>query len=254
MPRLWVCLACLLLPAAVLGACASAPKDRLGAPNRTVAPYSSVRGDVIWAVAPVRNESGTIDAETDALGDRLVAAAEEIEGVRCVPLNRTIEAMRVLGMSAVRTPGDARTLARAMGVDGILVATLTQWEPYTPKLGIALALYAAPDWAASADRTIDPRVLSSSPTVRSGGGSRYADSPTATASRHFDGKDHQVLHEVKSFADGRLQQPTALGWRRYLASMELFSEFASFQILHDLMGEEWLRSAVVTAGHEGEVR
>lgn len=234
--------------AALASGCQSSPKDVLVPPQKIVAPYDASGGEALWAIAPVRNESGTTALDTGALGDKLAAAAEEIEGVRCVPLNRTLDAMRTLQMQAVRTPGDARKLAQAMGVDGVIVPTVTAWDPYTPKIGLSAALYANPTWLASGRTTLDPRALESSPTVATGAGTRYADSPTAVASEHLDGKNNQVLMDLKSFADGRERAPNAYGWRRYLASMDLYSEFAAYRILDGIIREEWVRTAISRRG------
>lgn len=242
----WPVVAGVVLGAA-LGGCASKPKDVIVAPTKLLSPYDAARGDVLWAVAPVRNESGTTVFDTATIGDKLVAAAEEIEGVRCVPLNRTLDAMRSLNMQVVRTPGDARTLAAAMGVDGILIGTVTAWEPYTPKIGISVALYASPSWMQSGRTRLDPRTLSSSPTVATPDGVRYADAPAAVASEHLDGKNNQVLMDLQNFAQGRQKHDSALGWRRYLVSMDLYSEFAAFRMMDGLLREEWLRANLARA-------
>jgi hypothetical protein len=47
---------------------------------------------------------------------------------------------------------------------------------------------------------------------------------------------------------GRSPNESAIGWRRYLASMDLYSEFASHQVLAELMQAEWLRVGAEGAG------
>lgn len=235
--------------------CQSAPRDVLAPPRQIVAPYDTSRGEVLWAVAMIRNESGTSAVDRAALGDKLAAAAEEVQGVRCLPLNRSIAAMRSLGMTEVRTPGDARKLASALGVDGILVGTVTAWDPYVPKIGMAVALYAGPNWTWRGRESLDPRALAESPTISTPAGPRYADAPTALASEHLDAKNNQVLLDVKAFADGRQKHDSALGWRRYVASMDLFAEFAAYKLIDDLMREEWVRAGVTSgAGGTGGER
>jgi len=55
-------------------------------------------------------------------------------------LNRTIAAMRALRMSDLKSPAEVRQLASELGVDGVIVGSITAWDPYDPpKLGIALA-------------------------------------------------------------------------------------------------------------------
>lgn len=65
--------------------------------------------------------------------------------------------------------------------------------------------------------------------------------------------------DVKSYAEGRLNGPNALGWRRYVASMDLYSEFAMYRLLDDVIRQEWVRVSQVSqpvqrpvAGSTGE--
>lgn len=230
----------------LISGCASSNKDALVVPQSTIAPYET-NGDVLWAVVPLRNESGTSHVDVGAISDQVVAAAEEVRGIRALPLNRTLEAMRAQRLSAVRTPGDARQLANAMGVDGIIVGSITAYDPYTPTLGLSLALYARP--GSPVDRTmkrVDPKVLQASATdTTPTSGSMYVDQPMATASELLDAKNQGVLMELKSYAEGRSDPNSALGWRRYTASMVLYSEFAAHKAVGSLVQSEWIRAAGV---------
>ncbi|MDX2132273.1 MAG: hypothetical protein SFY69_09490 [Planctomycetota bacterium] len=191
-------------------------------------------------------------ADTQAISDKLVAAAEQVEGVRAVPLNRTIAAMRALEMKAVASPADARRLAQALGVDAIVVGTLTAYDPYTPTVGMAIALFPRPGAMSGPAAALRPRELGVSPTdgSRAPGPSAaptHPDAPWATASLHLDAKNHQVQMDVQSYAQGRHEGESALGWRRYLASIDLYSEFAAFRAVEDLVRQEWVREARVHA-------
>jgi hypothetical protein len=59
----------------------------------------------------------------------------------------------------------------------------------------------------------------------------------------FDAKNNQVLMDVKAYADGREKNLSAMGWRRYIASMELFSQFAMHRAADALVQQEWVRLA-----------
>lgn len=233
---------------AALAGCGSLrPKPELTPPEPVVAPYAAERGEVLFAVVPLRNETGTTLADASDMSDRLVAAFEEVRGIRVLPLNRTIEAMRTLEMDQVRTPADAERLTRALGADAVVIGTLTAYEPYDPQLGIALTLFAGPGPVsgmapAPTPAAVDPRQLRSMPT-ESGGqpASRFASAPTNSISEHFDGKNHGVLEAVKRYAEGRTERPSALGWRRYVESMPLYQEFASHHVVELLMASEAAR-------------
>jgi len=231
---------CLILAALLLGC--SAPKPDLVAPRALVAPYGTGAGEVLWAVLPLRNESGTTLVDSQATTDKLIAAAEQVRGVRVIPLNRVLQAMAALKTPVVGSPADARRLAEALGVDAVVTGSITAYDPYTPSLGLALALFGDPGSRGTTDlASPGPQTLSTRTTeglARRGIGP----TPLSTASALFDGKSHETQMQVRQFAMGRSEDTTALAWRRYLASSELFGEFAAYQILDDLLRAEWLRT------------
>lgn len=223
--------------------CASKPD--LANPRATLAPYDTARGELLWAVAPLRNESATSTVDALAISDRVVEAVEQVKGVRAVPMNRTIETMRALKMPLVRTPADAKKLADALGVDALVVGTITTYEPYDPKLGLALAL--VPRTAAMQGEsftpapTVDPRAVQSSPTEIAP--PPTAGEPASAVSELFDGKNQAVQMDVRTFAEGRSEAISASGWRRYLKSVDLFSEFAAYRTVDALVQAETVRLA-----------
>lgn len=241
---------------AAVGGCQSAPKDVLTPPRVLTSPYDSSAGEVLWAVVPLRNESGTTTVDVLMVSDKLVAAAEEAEGIRCVPLNRTIEAIRALRMNGVNSPADARRLAQTMGVDGVLVGSVTAYDPYTPVMGLSVALFARPGGMAVTRAALTPRELGTSPTEGTPPPTRFGDNPLASASVHLDAKNNQVLMDVKSFGEGRLKGPSALGWRRYLASVEGYSEFCAYRTIDEVLRQEWVRVSrtAVASGEQGKDR
>lgn len=238
----------LLKTGSVLGLLAlagcSTPAPELTAPQITAAPYETAQGEVVLAVAPLRNESGTTAIDPLSLGDKVVAAAEEIRGVRCLPLNRTLETMRALRLQGVATPGDVAALASAMGVDGVLVGTITAYDPYTPAIGLSLVLWARPGSAIEGGQAvggIDPRALQSAVSEAAPGRGRRPNGAVASASEHLDAKNHQVLMDVRTYALGRHDPNGAMNWRRYTASMPLYEEFAASFMVSRLMQQEWIR-------------
>lgn len=239
-------LAAVLALSALSAGCEGLRRSRpeLTPPVRTVAPYDVSNGDVLWAVLPLANESGTDLFDPLIVSDKLVAAAERVQGVRTVPLNRTLQAMQALEMSRVSEPGDIVRLATAMGVDGVLVGTITEYDPYNPPtFGMNLALFARSDaMSGGLERDpLDPRALSGARTDSSGPRSGFRGRPASVVSANLDGKDHGVLAALQAYASGRHDPDTALGWRRYTASMDLYTEFATEHLVFRLMEREWER-------------
>lgn len=234
---------------AMLSACAAKPdrRDTLAPPAVIVAPYDPAAGDVTWAVLPPRNESGTSFVRTDVVGDEIVAAVQQIRGVRCLPLNRSIEAARELGMpDGPRDSADAVRLAEALGVDAVIASTITAYDPYDPPiLGLALALYSRPGaMTRPTNAQLDTRALTVAFTdfgrfddVRFGG------EPVTVVSEHLDARNHGVLMALRRYAEGRSDPNSSLRWRIHTASMELYTRFAAHHTVGRLIDEEWLRMA-----------
>lgn len=223
-----------------IGLTACADKPELVTPENLVSPYDSSQGDALWAVAPLRNESGTTTADVLAMTDAIMAKVQETRGISAVSTNRVLAAMRTLGMPAVRTPAEAALLARTLGVDGIVVGTITAYDPYDPPtVGLTLGLYAAA--AKTPETTIDPRTLSTRAT--DGRTERFGQRPSAVVSEHFDARNHEVLMDLRRYATGRTEKDTALDWRTYLANSQLFAQFAANQAVSRLLDAERLRLA-----------
>src|SRR5262245_48604424 len=234
--------AAMLIGAAALVLSGCAKTEPLTAPAVTTAPYDTSKGEVLWAVVPLRNESGTSVVNIGNMSDKLVNAAEEVRGVRCVPLNRTIQAMQSLGMPTLQNPADARKLAHAMGVDAVLVGSITAYDPYAPELGLAVALYGRPGAMAQGQQhPLDTRALTARPTDTEPSLWTRNEGPIAVVSEHLDGKNNQVLLDLKAYAEGRQKDPSAMGWKRFTASMDLFSEFAAHHVVDGLVKQEWNR-------------
>ncbi len=244
-PFLALCVAGLLLTG-----CQGPPRDALRAPDTVIAPYDQLQGDVVWAVAPLTNESGVSIARPDALADALVGAITDVQGLSCLPFNRTLAAMQALNLRGVRTAAEAQMLATALGADGIVVGTITSYDPYTPEVGVALALYAKPGSLRTQGKPWNPKDLRTA-TTEGNEAFSIASEPLAQVHERFDAKNNQVLMDVKSYADGREKNLSAMGWRRYIASMELFSQFAMHRAADALVQQEWVRLARASVPSDG---
>ncbi|MCA9304099.1 MAG: hypothetical protein KC996_08260 [Phycisphaerales bacterium] len=228
--------------------CASPDRrEVLSPPGVIVAPYDTSEGDLLWAVLPPVNESGTSFADPLEVGDDIVASVQGIRGVRCVPLNRAIEAIRFLGLeNGIADTSDAIRVAEYLGVDGVIASSITAYDPYDPPtLGLALALYARPgQMARGTQAVLDPKSLSMAYTDFGRADTmRFGGEPVSVVSEHLDARNHEVLMSVRNYATGRSDPTSALGWRSYTASMELYTQFAAHHCVGRLIDEEWLRLA-----------
>ena len=221
-----------------LGGCKTGPT--LTPPEVLISPYSA-ESSPLWAVAPLRNESGTTTVDSLRVTDAIVAKVAEIKGISCLPLNRTIAAMRSLGMPSVESPADANRLMAALGADAIIVGTITAYDPYEPpKLGLSLALFGR-GGSIGRTTTVDPTTLRTAGSEAGSAGRAFSVQPLSVTSQYLDALNHEVQMNIKRYAQGRQDQQSARGWQTYLTRMDLYTEFASWWTVYSLLQSERLR-------------
>lgn len=212
--------------------------------QRTEAPYAERQ---VWAIAPLRNESGSRHADGLLMADQLTRAFEQVVGIDALPLNRVLEAMDALKMPGIASREDAIRLREALGVDALVVGSITHYDAYDPpKLGLALDLYAWPTEPTGSG--LDIRGLSWAPTADKAGirrGTLYRpDQPVTTVSGYFDAAGIGTKQLLDGYAYGRGSTPNALHERRlYTINMNLFQEFAGHEVGSQLIWAEWQRLA-----------
>jgi len=211
----------------------------------------------VFAVAPPRNESGSQALDLYRLADRMIAHLEEVEKVDTIPLNRVIEKMQQMEMNRVVTINEALALRRALQVDGLLIVSVTAYDPYDPpRMGMAVELYHA---AVDPLQPVDIRQVSRAATDQDA--RPYRDprtgptQPVTVVSRHFNaadpitakklddyGKQHSVTREDPT-QTGILTQRDPIGHRLYRLSMDLYGDFVTFEVVRELMHREAIRLA-----------
>lgn len=209
-----------------------------------VAPYGERQ---VWAVVPLDNETGTRHADGLAMADELARALEQVDAIDVLPVNRVLAAMDALKMPRIETRDDAIALREALGVDALVVGTMTHYDSYDPpKLGLMLDLYA---WPGDVDyKPIDIRRLSWTPVGDLAGvkrGTLYSmDQPVTSVSGYFDGAGIGTKELIDRYAYGRGPTPNALHERRkYLINMNLFQEFVAHEMGSQVIWAEWKRMA-----------
>lgn len=232
-----VALAATVLAIATAG-CRSEPALRT--PTRHVAPYAA-----ILAVAPLANESGvSIDPATRAeVSDDLVAALNQVEGWAAVPLDRTLGAMAQLGLAEVRSEADARQLIATIGVDGIVVGTITQWNPYDPpRFGANVLLVGDRDRLRSA---LDPQRLYG----RTGDGDPAANADGGVVATvtdlvvDLDAVDHGTRRILRDYAAARSDVTGGFDppERYYLMVFHRYLQFCADRVAAGLVERETVR-------------
>ena len=213
--------------------------------DRAVSPYGGRR---VVAVAPLRNESGSQQVDALRVTDQLTAEVARVRGLDTVPVNRVLATMRSLDMAGINSPADAHRLRERLGVDGLVVGSITAYDPYDPPtLGLAVELYRGERDPGGTGHALDPHALSRAPRLPGAGDPAYpmgaADfGPTSAIAGFFDASDPEVGTLLDAYAVERGPDGTGeMTRRRYTASIDLFAEFVSFQLVARLMDAERLQ-------------
>ncbi|MEM9414088.1 MAG: hypothetical protein AAGA29_01250 [Planctomycetota bacterium] len=208
-----------------------------------VAPYATRQ---VWAVVPLRNESGSRGADGFRMADRLVYEFEQVQGIDVLPVNRVLQAMQTLELDGVRTREDAIALRELLGVDGLVVGSITAYDPYDPvRIGLALDLYTD---ALTSANPLDLRGLSWAPTADAAGMQLQTlyrtEQPVATVSGVFSAASPSVKRRISAYAAERGTSGNARHNERMITiDMNLYSEFVGHEMGSRLMWAEWQRLA-----------
>lgn len=218
---------------ALLASCA-AKRPVINGP--LMSPY---RDPATWAVAPLINESGVSVVDELAMADVIAREVQKIVGINALPVQRVLDGMRAMNIGVIDSPATARSLARIIGADGIIVGSVTAYDPYNPPiLGLTLQLYTA-QAARLPDDLVDQLGTAASDT--SLGGFAIADAPISSAAVVLDASDNGVRLDLEQFALGRTETNSALNWKRYLVVMDLYTQYVADRVLRDLLREERTR-------------
>lgn len=187
---------------------------------------------VVWAVAPAVDLSGQRGIDPLLQADILYQQLQTVEGVTVVPVNRVAEVYASLGIEKVQSVEQANLVCDLLGVEALLVPTITIYDPYDPpKMGASLQMFIKPG-AYKRKANVDPRSLSRMATP----GETESLSPEPDfeqAVGMFDAANGSVRDRLFFYAAGRNDPQGPLGRKEYLVSMDRYSGF----VYHELIGQ-----------------
>lgn len=214
-----------------LGGTGCAPK-RSDA-NGVAAPYSQ---PMTIAVAPALNFSGSSNWDPVRAADLMASELSQVPGVNVVGVNRVLAVLARQGRGGIVSPAHALEVCDQLGADAILVFAVTEYEPYVPPVvGLAAQLYGPRAPETGFDPVAASRLARPFPTDSPAGDPVR---PWAQVQRTFNAAHDAVQKAVQSYAKPRDAGRSAFGWRKYLASQELYLRFCCYSVLGEMMQSE----------------
>ncbi|MCC5829784.1 MAG: hypothetical protein JJU36_10100 [Phycisphaeraceae bacterium] len=218
-------------------------KERIGrGADPILSPYQSER---TWAVAPFRNESGSIHANTIRIADHVGQHFQNASYIRVLPMTRVLDIMTQLGMNDIATLEDAQRLMAALGADGLIIGSVTAYDPYDPpKLGLTIELFSVDDPEIEPVGPEAIRRLAASPTEEPArrGWWRIENQPVSSQGAYFDAADPHVRRAIIDYAARRGNRDLGNESARiYHLSIDRYSEFVTYVMAQRLMNAERLR-------------
>jgi hypothetical protein len=188
----------------------------------------------VWAVAPAINLSGQSQVDPLLQSDLVYQELQKVRGLTVIPVDRVVEVYASLKIDKVQSEKQAYDICRLLGCDGLVVPTVTAYDPYDPpKFGASIQLFVRPG---TFDRLpkLDPRALERSAT---------ATAPAAMPETHnmaqvvemYDASDGTVLEAVKAYAKGRTDPNKPLGIDEVTVCMDRYCAFGYHELLSELL-------------------
>ena len=191
----------------------------------------------VWAVAPVINLSGKRQVDPILQADILYQQLQAVQGLTVIPVDRTIQAMAAMQIAEISSVEEALGLCQALGVDGLVVVTVTQYDPYDPpKVGAAMQLFRV---ARGEAEDVNVAALGRQPGESGAAAaeeSTLARGPMVQVVGMYDAANGSVRQAVLEYAAGRNDPQGPLAEREYFASADRYAGFVYRQLLEQLMG------------------
>jgi len=213
----------------------------LGCANHKPKPYGQEFGlempgerQEVWAIAPTLNLSGASHVDPLLQSDLIYQELQKVQGLTVIPVNRVAEIYTALRIDKVQDEQQANEVCKLLGCDGLIVPTVTAYDPYNPpKMGAALQLFHRPQHAQQVDQ-VDPHELERSPTA---GGL-----PEMTSAQHllqavgmFDAADGTMRARAAAYAAGRTDPNGPLAAQEIFLSMDRYCGFVYHELIEQLL-------------------
>lgn len=201
------------------------------------------------AVAPALNFSGRGNFDSVQIADLMASELGQFRGVHVIGVSRVLAVLADQGTDRILSPKHALEVCERLGADDLLVFAVTEFDAYTPVVGLAAQLYGEPREIMALDPVAASRSARPFPVVTAE--ERYR--PRAQVQRVFNGDHDEIRDDVEAYAGSRGEEESVYGWRRYLVSQRHYLRYCCQRVAADLMRQKMDFSArmVVAVGDSG---
>lgn len=188
----------------------------------------------VWAIAPTINISGQSQIDPLLQSDLVYQEVQQVHGLTAIPVDRVVEVYASLKINKIQSEQQASTVCRLLGCDGLVIPTVTAYDPYDPPVfGASLQLFVKPGTFNRLPK-LDPRSLERSPTM--------APLPSMPATNNmaqvvdlYDASDGTVRDRVAAYAKGRTDPNGPLGAQEITVSMDRYCAFGYHELLVSML-------------------
>ncbi len=223
--------------ATIVAGCSSTPQ--YGQERQVALPGTKRQ---IWAVAPAVNLSGQrVDPLLQA--DLAYQQLQQVDGITVIPVNRVAEVYAGLRIDRIASQEQAELVCEMLGADGLLIPTVTAYDPYDPpKVGASLQLFGKP----AGQRK--KKIVNARELARRAAPDDDEALPASTMPPQFlqvvgmfDAANGSVRKAVHDYAKGRNDPVGPYGADEYFVSMDRYSGFVYHVLIAELMNHPRLR-------------
>lgn len=204
-----------------------------------------------FAVAPVLNFSGESNFDPVKAADLLASELTYVENANVLPVSRVLAYLASQGRHQIESPAHALNVAEAVGADAIWIAGITEYDPYTPVVGVAIQVYSLPQQSVAALDPVTAERMAQPITVKV-----VADAtlPRGQIQMVYNGTHASVTDAIRRFAGPREENDSPLGWREYLKVQTLFLRFCWHDAVDRMMTQERWKKSPDASDHESATR
>lgn len=193
------------------------------------------------AVAPALNHSGSSAFDEVKVADLMASELGSVRGLRVIGVNRVLAVLAEQGVDQIQSAQHALAVCERLGADVILVFAITEYDPYTPVVGMAVQLFGP----RTGEPILDPVAASRMARPLPIDPRQEATRPWGQMQRTFNAAHQAIRDEVKDYARTHGADQGPYRWRRYLVSQEFYLRFCCYSAARELM-EQLERDGVTT--------